>query len=132
WIRTDVIPAFGRLALMTIYILVGIKTREFVISTTIFIILFEIYEAWWYNYKVMSYLKEFEGNLKIKKIKKNIRKKIMIELGISLLFYPIYFLKQEWLIPLVLVLAIYFQAFHYGLHYYYLPKLVGELNRESF
>ena len=131
WFKTDVLPAIGRFAIMVAYILIAIKTEEFLISTTVFIVLFELYETWWYQYRVSSYLKEFEGFAETADIKKNIKKKIMIELGISLLFYPIYLLKQEWLLPLVLIIAVYFQVFHYGLNYYYLPKLIGELNRKN-
>ena len=131
WFKTDVLPAIGRIAIMIAYILIAIKTEEFLISTTVFIVLFELYETWWYQYRVSSYLKEFEGSTETEEIKKSIKKKIMIELGISLLFYPIYFLKQEWLFPLVLIIAVYFQVFHYGLNYYYLPKLIGELNRKN-
>ncbi len=131
WFKTEVLPVFGRFAITVAYLLIVIKTEEFLISTTSFIILFELYETWWYQYRVSSYLKEFEGFTETINIKKNIKKKIMIELGVSLLFYPIYFLKQEWLIPLVLIIAAYFQVFHYGLNYYYLPKLIGELNRKT-
>ena len=131
WIRTDILPAIGRFAIMVAYILIAIQTEEFLISTTAFIILFELYETWWYQYRVSSYLKEFEDLPEITDIKKNIKEKILIELGISLLFYPIYLLKQEWLLPLVFIIAIYFQVFHYGLNLYYLPKLVGELNRKK-
>ncbi len=131
WFKTDVLPAIGRFAIMVAYILIAIKAEEFLISTTVFIILFELYETWWYQYRVSSYLKEFEGSVETVDIKNNIKKKIMIELGISILFYPIYFLKQEWLLPLVLIIAVYFQVFHYGLNYYYLPKLIGDLNRKN-
>lgn len=131
WIKTDLLPAIGRFAIMFAYILIAIKTEEFLVSTTVFIILFELYETWWYQYRVSSYLKEYEDLPDTMDIKKNIKKKIMIELGISLLFYPIYLVKQEWLLPLVFIIAIYFQVFHYGLIIYYLPKLVGKLNRKK-
>jgi len=131
WFKTDVLPAIGRFAIMAAYILIAIKSEEFLISTTVFIILYELYETWWYQYRVSSYLKEFEGSAETLEIKKSIKKKIMIELGISFLFYPIYFLKQEWLLPLVLIIAVYFQVFHFGLKYYYLPKLIGDLNRKN-
>ncbi|QSS96692.1 hypothetical protein [Psychroflexus sp. ALD_RP9] len=131
WIKTDVLPAIGRFSIMVAYMVIAIKTVEFLISTTIFIILFELYETWWYQYRVTSYLKEYEDLPEISDIKRNIKQKILIELGISLLFYPIYLLKQEWLLPLVFIIAIYFQVFHYGLNLYYLPKLIGELNRKK-
>jgi hypothetical protein len=131
WVKTDVLPALGRFAIMVAYILTAIKTNEFLIATTVIIILFELYETWWYQYRVTNYLKEFEGNPETVNIKKNIKKKILIELGVSLLFYPIYLLNQEWLLPLVLIIAVYFQVFHYGLNYYYLPKLIGDLNRKQ-
>lgn len=131
WLKTDVFPKFGRLAITVAYIFIGVKTGEFLISTTVFIILFELYQAWWYQYKVSSFLKEFEGLPETVEIKKNIKKKIFIELGISLLFYPIYFLNQGLLFPLILIIVIYFQVFHFGLNNYYLPKLVGDLNRKN-
>jgi len=131
WLKTDVLPALGRYAIMVAYILIAIKTEEYIISTTVFIILFELSETWWYLYRVSSYLKEYQDLPEILEIKKNIKKKIIIELGISLLFYPVYLLKQEWLLPLVYIIAIYFQVFHYGLNLYYLPKLIGELNRKK-
>ena len=131
WFKTDVLPAIGRLVIMAAYILIAIKSEEFLISTTVFIVLYELYETWWYQYRVSRYLKEFEGSAEALEIKKSIKKKMMIELGISFLFYPIYFLKQEWLLPLVLIIAVYFQVFHFGLHYYYLPKLIGDLNRKN-
>lgn len=131
WFKTDVLPAIGRFAIMAAYILIAIKSEEFLISTTVFIVLYELYETWWYQYRVSRYLKEFEGSAEALEIKKSIKKKMMIELGISFLFYPIYFLKQEWLLPLVLIIAVYFQVFHFGLNYYYLPKLIGDLNRKN-
>ena len=131
WIKTDLLPAIVRLVIIFVYILIVFKTKEFIFSTTLFIILVELYQAWWYQYRVSNYLKEFDKEPEITEIKRNIKKKILIEFGISLLFYPIYFLKQEWLIPLVLVVAAYFQVFHYGLNYIYLPRLIGELNRKN-
>lgn len=116
---------------MITYILLVIKTNEFLITTTIFIILFELYETWWYQYRVTSYLREFEGSFETNQIKKDIKRKIFIELGISLLFYPIYILKQEWLLPLIFIIAVYFQVFHYGLSLYYLPKIIGELKKKA-
>lgn len=130
WIKTDVLPALVRFAIMITYILLVIKTNEFLITTTIFIILFELYETWWYQYRVTSYLREFEGSFETNQIKKDIKRKIFIELGISLLFYPIYILKQEWLLPLIFIIAVYFQVFHYGLSLYYLPKIIGELKKK--
>ena len=131
WIKTDILPIIGRFVVMAAYILTAIKTNEFLISTTVFIIILELFESWWYLFRVKNYLREFEGIPEIMKIKKEIKKKILIELGVSLFFYPIYFLKQEWLLPLVVIIAIYFQVFHYGLNYYYLPKLIGDLNRKN-
>jgi hypothetical protein len=131
WIKTDILPKVGRLAIIVAYIIVGIKTEEFVISTTVFIILFELYQAWWYQYKVSNFLNEFKALPETAQVKKSIKKKILLELGISLLFYPIYFLNQGLLLPLILILVIYFQAFHFGLNNYYLPKLVADLNRKT-
>jgi hypothetical protein len=131
WFKTDVLPAIGRFIFMIAYILIAVKTKEFIISTTIFIILFEIYETWWYQYRTTQYLKEFEDLPETIDIKKTLKKKILLELGISFLFYPIYFYRQEWILPLVLIIAIYFQVFHYGLNYYYLPKLIGDLNKNK-
>lgn len=131
WIKTDVLPALGSFAIMVAYLLAAVKTNEFLISTTLFIILFELYETWWHQYRVSSYLKESEGSKESDRIKKDIKKRIFVELAISLLFYPIYFLKEEWFIPLILIVAAYFQVFHYGLNAYYLPKIVAELNREK-
>lgn len=131
WIKTDVLPAFGRFILMMVYIIMAVKTREFLISTTVFIIIFELYEAWWYQYRVSNYLKDFDDNPELKGIKKSIKKKIVIELAISLLFYPIYFLNANLLLPLAVVIGVYFQVFHYGMYYFYLPKLIGNLNRKK-
>ncbi len=131
WFKTDLIPALIQFVFTIIYIFIVVKTKEFLIFTTIFIILFELYQAWCYQYKVSSYLKEYENSSEVLFIKKNIKKKILIELGISLLFYPIYYFKQEWFLPLALIIATYFQAFHYGLNNYYLPKLIVDLNRKK-
>jgi hypothetical protein len=131
WIKTDILPTIGRFAIMAAYFMIVVKTKEFLISTTAFIIIFEIYESWWYQYRVSSYLKEYEGSIELMEIKRKIKKKILVELGISLLFYPIYLLNQDWLLPLVFIIVVYFQAFHIGLNYYYLPKLIGELNRKK-
>lgn len=131
WVKTGVFPAFGRFILFMVYIIIVVKTREFLISTTIFIIVFELYEAWWYQYRVSNYLKDFEDNPELKGIKKSIKKKIIIEFAISLLFYPIYFLNANLLLPLAVVIGVYFQVFHYGMHYFYLPKLIGNLNRKK-
>lgn len=95
WVKSDVLPAIGRFAIMFAYILIAIITKEFLISTTVFIILFELYETWWYQFRVSSYLKEFEDLPEIPEIKKSIKKKLLIELGISLLFYPIYCFIQS-------------------------------------
>jgi len=132
WFKVDVLPSLGRIIIIAAYIFIAVKSGDFFISTTVFIVLFELYETWWYQFKISIYLKEFEGSTEVKDIKKNIKNKILIELGFSLLFYLIYFLKQELLLPLVLIIAIYFQVFHYGLNYYYLPKLIGELNRKKY
>ena len=129
WFKTDVLPAIGRFIFIFVYILIAVKTNEFIISTTIFILLFEIYESWWYQYRTTQYLKEFEDLPETIDIKKKLKKKILIELGISFLFYPIYFYRQEWMLPLVLIISIYFEVFHYGLNYYYLPKQIGNLNK---
>ena len=127
WFKTALLPAIGRYGLKIAYVLIAFKTNEFLITTTLFIVLFELYEAWWYRYKVSQYLKEYDDIPE----KTDIKKKIAVELGISLFFYPIYFLNQEWLLPLVLIIAAYFQVFHYVFNYYYLPKLIGELNRKK-
>ncbi len=131
WIKTDVLPAFGRFILMMVYIIIAVKMREFLISTTVFIIVFELYEAWWYQYRVSNYLKDFEDIPELNDIKKSIKKKIVIELAISLLFYPIYFLNVNLLLPLAVVIGVYFQVFHYGMYYFYLPKLIGSLDRKK-
>ena len=81
WFKTDVLPAIGRFAIMAAYILIAIKSEEFLISTTVFIILYELYETWWYQYRVSSYLKEFEGSAEALEIKKSIKKKLAIVLS---------------------------------------------------
>ena len=116
---------------MMVYIIIAVKTREFLISTTVFIIIFELYEAWWYQYRVSNYLKDFEDIPELNDIKKSLKKKIVIELVISLLFYPIYFLNTDLLLPLAVAVGVYFQVFHYGLYNFYLPKLIGRLNRKK-
>lgn len=131
WLKADIIPSIGSFMLWIAYVLVALKTKEFVIATTVFIVLFELYEAWWYQYKIGSYLSEFKGDSRMEKAKRKIKKGILIEFLLSLLFYPIYFLNEGWLLPLIVIVAIYFQVFHFGLNYYYLPKLVGKLNRGS-
>lgn len=99
WFKTSVFPSLVRLIIMATYVYIVILTKEFVISTTIFIILYELLESWTYLNKTSSYLKEFQDSPEIPAIKKRIKKKLLIELGISFLFYIIYFLKQEWMVP---------------------------------
>lgn len=40
WYKTDVLPSIGRVIIMIAYIIIAIKTKEFLISTTVFIIIF--------------------------------------------------------------------------------------------
>lgn len=131
WVKTDLLPSLVRLMLLGVYVFVAIKTEMFLTCTTIFIIFLEIYESWWYYFKVKTYLHEFSQEDRVYKIKRKIFRAVLIEFGISLLIYPAYFLQNDWTLPLVLMLAMYFLGFHFGLNYYYLPKLIGELNREK-
>lgn len=131
WLQTDLLPSLGRLLLMITYVIFAIKMNEFIISTTVFIILYELYQTWWYLNKVTYYLKEFQELQETEIVKKKIKNKILIELGISLLFYPIYYLNQEILIPLLVIVIVYFQAFHFWLNLFYLPKLIIDLNQKA-
>ncbi len=131
WVKTDLLPYLGSLAIIGAYIITALNTNDFLITTTIFILLFELYQTWWNQYRVTNYLKEFEHRLEVAQIKKRLNKMILLELGISLIFYPIYYLNPAWLLSLVITLAVYFQLFHFGLHYFYLPNLVGDLNRKT-
>lgn len=56
WFKTDVLPTIGGFIFMIAYILIVFKTKEFIISTTVFIILFEIFESWRYQYRITQYL----------------------------------------------------------------------------
>lgn len=131
WLKKDFLPALGHFLIALIYLSIAIKFEIFLFSTIIYIIISELYESWWYQYKFESYLNEFKSSPYILSIKEKIKKKIFIELIISLLFYPIYFFNNDLLIPLILIIVIYFQVFHLGLNYYYLPRLIGELNRKA-
>jgi hypothetical protein len=131
WIKTSVFPSLVRLIIIATYVYIVTLTKEFVISTTIFIILYELLESWTYLHKTSSYLKEFQDIPEVSAIKKRIKKKLLIELGISFLFYILYFLKQEWMVPLALIIAIFLLIFNYGINYYYLPSLIARLNRDK-
>lgn len=131
WISVDVLPAVGKMLLSAAYVSTAIYAKEFFLSTTVFILTLLLYNAWLYQYRFNRYLEEFKGHPKVNGIKQNIKRKVMLDLFVSLLFCAAYALKQEWLIPLVLILSALLQAFDYGLEYFYLPKLIGELNREA-
>jgi hypothetical protein len=130
WFKTDILPAIGAILLTLSYIFISMNIEDFFVSTIIYILLFELYQYWRYQYKVSNYLKQFEGLPETLEIKNKIKKKILIEFLISLLFYVIYYLKEDWLVPLILVVAVYFQIFHDLLFYYHLPKLIGKLNQK--
>jgi hypothetical protein len=131
WLKTDFLPALGHFLIALVFLFIAIKFEIFLFSTIIYIIISELYESWWYQYKFESYLSEFKSSPYILSITEKLKKKIFIELIISLLFYPIYFFNKDLLIPLLLIIVIYFQVFNFGLNYYYLPKLIGELNRKE-
>jgi hypothetical protein len=91
--KTALLPAVGRFAMMIAYITIAIKNNEFLVSTIVFIIVFEAYDAWWCHYRVTNYLKGFQDNFEAEKIKKPLNKKTFIELLISVLCYPIFFFE---------------------------------------
>ena len=75
-------------------------------------------------------MKEFQGTVGFAAIKRKIKEQTLISFGISLLACFAYSLKQEWLFSLILIVGLYFQIIFLVLNYYYLPKLIGDLNRK--
>ncbi len=129
WLKTDFLPALGRFALFIAYLVIAIKTGDFFISTAVFLLFYELYENWWFHYRASAYVKELKNSTKGIRLIRNLRKKLWIELGVSLLLYLLYFLNDAWLIYLVVFLAAFLQVFHYVLRLYYFPKLLLEQNR---
>lgn len=131
WIKTDVLPFFGRMMIMAAYLFFAFYFREFIISTIFLIVLFESYELWWYQFRVKVYLKDFAEDPIVTNGLEKLKRKLVHEFLLSLVFYALYFLNEDLLIPLAFLISIYFQVFHYYLNSMHLPKLIGELNRKS-
>lgn len=127
WVKIRLVPLVSRFILFAIYLLIAINTKAYLASTTVFIVLFEVLETVWYHFTVSLYLKDFEELEEIGTIKKKIRRLIWIEAIISVLFYPLYFIKPEWAFPLIIGISIYFMAFHVFLNFHYLFHITEKL-----
>ncbi|ASB50479.1 hypothetical protein [Alkalitalea saponilacus] len=131
WIKTHILPSVTRFLLMIAYLTVVLWTKIFVISTIVFIGLFLFVELQWFLYKVNYYLKEFENNPDFELIKRKIKNKIVIQFGISILIFPIYYWGHDLIYLTTFIIAIYLNVYHYGLELYYLPKLIATQNRKK-
>ena len=131
WIKTDVLPALAKLLLTLLYFIIAVTTDEFLLTTAVFILIMELFEAWSYQNKVSYYLKDFENSNKVSLVRSSLKKKLIIEFVASLLFYILYFTNEQWAQYLAITLGVYMQAFHFVLNRNYLPKLVGEMNKDN-
>lgn len=131
WLKADVLPGILSFLMMFSYIIISIRTQLFFWPTTLFIIFYELFAAWRYHFKISLYLVEYKNQPETDFLKKKLWKMILIELVVSLLFYPAYYLKPGFLTPLVIIIAVYTQIFNFWLNYNYLPRLVGEMNRQK-
>lgn len=131
WIKAEVFPFLGRMLIMVAYLFFAVYFHEFIISTILFIVFFESYELWWYQFRAKVYLKDFADNPIVANALVNLKKKLVYEFLFSLLFFALYFLNEDLLIPLAFLISIYFQVFHFYLNSMHLPKLIGKLNRKA-
>ena len=131
WIKYHILPGMTRFLIMVAYLIVLLRTEEFVIATMVFIGLSLFTELQWYLYRVNHYLKEYESDPETELIKKKIKTRIVIQFVVSLLIFPLYFLGHELLYFSALLLVTYINAYHYILELYYLPNLIGYLNRKK-
>jgi hypothetical protein len=131
WFKVDILPGIIRVVLIGLFMFTIIQTKEIIFTSAIFIILFESLEYYGYNLKLNTYLKDYIDLPETLLIKQKAKRAILIEFIISLLFYPIYFLNQDWLNFIVIGLIVYMMAFSYGFSFRYLPNMIGELNRKQ-
>lgn len=131
WIKTDVLPTLAKLLLTLLYFIIAVTTDEFLLTTAVFILIMELFEAWSYQNKVSYYLKDFENSNKVSLVRSSLKKKLIIEFVASLLFYILYLTNEQWAQYLAITLGVYMQAFHFALNRNYLSKLVGEMNRDN-
>lgn len=131
WVKTDLLPGGLRFVLFGAFVLIALYTKKYLITTILYVILNELYMAWWYQYQFSNYLKKYENLPEIISIKKNFKKMVLVDLGITILFFPLILLNNLWLYPFVFVIGAYFLIFHNALDYYYLPKLIAELNKKQ-
>jgi hypothetical protein len=131
WIKSHILPGVTRFLIMIGYLTVVLWTKTFLISTIAFIGLFLFTELQWYLYRVNYYLKEFENDPETEQIKRKIKNRIVFQFVISLVIFPIYFLGHDLIYLATFIIAIYLNAYHYGLELYYLPNLIADLNRKK-
>ena len=131
WIKSHILPGVTRFLLLIAYLTVVLWTKAFVISTIVFIGLFLFAEMQWYLFRVNYYLKEFENDPEFELIKRKIKNKIVFQFGFSLLIFPIYYWGHDLIYLATFIIAIYLNAYHYGLELYYLPNLIADLNRKK-
>ena len=131
WIKSHILPGVTRFLIMIGYLTVVLWTKTFLISTIVFIGLFLFAELQWYLYRVNYYLKEFENNPETELIKRKIKNRIVLQFAISLVIFPVYYLGHDLIYLATFIIAIYLNAYHYGLELYYLPNLIADLNRKK-
>ena len=131
WIRTDLLPFLGQLILLITFMASVIKTGTFLIPAILLISIHEPFQAWRLKYKVDRYLKAFETEPSSVAVEQRLYRWIGVELLVSSIFIPAYFLLSIRVTELASIMSLFFASFHIGLNLFYLPKVIGELNKEK-
>lgn len=108
WISMVLKPGIFLMAIILAYIVFAIQTGEFYITTTILLILIEVFDRWNFRNKIINSFKDFNKNSFNRKIEDGHKRSVLYPLGLVFLFYPIYYINNELLEPLVFITGIVF------------------------
>lgn len=112
------------------YIVIATLRQEFIISTTIFILVYELFELWDNNNKISTYLKDFQGTKGLALIRKRLSYILLFKMLFSLLFFLFYIMNIASMNSLVAVFSTCLFLYQIGFNVYYFPKLIGEINQK--
>ena len=93
WVKTDILPALGRIGLFVIYVLLIVETGAYLVTAIVFVVLMQLYESWWYYFRVRSYLRDYENKDETAALKRRIRNTILLELAGIDNFLPCLYLE---------------------------------------
>ncbi len=130
WLRTFFLPFIVNTLIIISYIFIATSSQEFIISTTIFVLVYELFELWDNNNKTTTYLKDFKGTKGLALIRKRLSQILLIKMLFSLLFFLFYIMDIASMNSLVAVFSTCLFLYQIGFNVYYFPKLIGEINRK--